>query len=1452
MRKRKIIFVLLLALLPLAGWSQTTKQSIYWDGQVIVKFKTGQIQTRGEANNNVDAALQLIGGTKAEQLMPRTSAISAQRRAFSRYDDRKSEPRDLSGLYVLNFDKSQSVKSIIEKLKQLDDVVYAEPNYIRRAFGTATDYTSASFFDKQWYLQAINMPYLWEQPIVNEKRPVIAILDSGVDFGRHPNLKGQWTDEEREPVDGEDNDGNGFIDDYYGWNFVNNGNYIYDGHGHGTHCAGIAAGMPDHGEGIVGANPDARILDVKVLDNEGLGDDATIIMGVDYAVATNADIISMSWGGYVEGEALREALERASQHCILVSSAGNDGLCVNSEHAGIHGADQCTPAFPASYPFVLAVQATDEQGELASFSNYDCDGPYLSTSDNNYNYDVRAPGVNMLSSYPTFGELRGVSYKRLNGTSMACPLVAGAISRLMQCGKVTDFNSLRNLLIKTSGMTIDMKVAYDATAETINAATFQCNINGVTMTFHKTSETTAQMGDGVNPAISTETFGSITVPNDVHGLLVTSVAANAFKGCGQLTEVILPYYINNVGAQAFSGCSQLSHLLLMPVSVPICVASAFDEVAYTSCHVEVPPGCLEAYQTDPVWSKFSTNLIKPLYVQGEIVQKEIGDYSFTMMVTSAKDKKLMLVGVEPLREETDGIVTVPEYIDDYQITSIGDGASNAFNNRTWLKQVVLPDCITEFPYVAFAYCPNLETVNYPTALTRISENAFWNCKSFKNGCIPGSVKEITPRSFENTGIEELILGEGVERIEQCAINECMNLKKIHIPSTVISIFDDFGSLPAIESIEVAEGNLYYDSRDNCNAIISTKEHLLLRGCRNTIIPSEVTKLGSYAFFGTRGLIDLNIPKRIEFLSSNTFRGCSDLQHITVEPGNSRYYSPNESNAIIENSELLIGCSNTIIPEFVNELSVASFANNDKVTSITIPTTMDIGGYAFLACPLVKVTSLSKKPKAIADYAFYDDGYTGVQSNTYETATLYVPHDTKEIYQATEGWKRFQNIVELDPVVTGDIDGNGRVNETDHQALIDHLLGKNIDGYNPTAADVDGDGRVNMRDVVALADVLAGKALHTDEEEAGFNIADIGSIRPGYSSNIRLFVNRLDDGDDQPVAHYARIILPDGITFNRSQELKADGEGFEIQYVINDYQADVVVFSPDNKATYLDIVLQVDVTKDVPKDGFYNKFCTVVTASGKIREECGFAPFSVVDVIPGDLTYSGSVDVQDATITVNYILGKESGGYDYSVADMNNDGEIDVFDVTAIINVILNNGSGNRAPARRAIQQDYWETIRLTADENGLLFDIDNANRFTSFQFDVEVPEGADLLGIEYNGKTSHILKFAKNGENRYTVVALSMASTPLSAFDDALLKLHLSDTTRGNVRIDNVLFVTPDGKAVHFNGATTDMATGVKGIASSQGEQIYDISGRQLNTKRKQLSKGIYIINNKKVLIKNK
>lgn len=295
----------------------------------------------------------------------------------------------------------------------------------------------------------------------------------------------------------------------------------------------------------------------------------------------------------------------------------------------------------------------------------------------------------------------------------------------------------------------------------------------------------------------------------------------------------------------------------------------------------------------------------------------------------------------------------------------------------------------------------------------------------------------------------------------------------------------------------------------------------------------------------------------------------------------------------------------------------------------------------------------------------------------------------------------------------------------------------------------------------------------------------------------------------------------------------------------------VVFSTTNVPCISNVKIRVKAASEINVGEDLVSYCKILSGGeeGMVYSE-PYSAYIVERPMPGDITGSGNVDVQDATITVNYILGYSSGEYDYSLVDMNNDNEIDVFDITAIINIILS-GDGNTASARMfARQKEASESVNLTSDEEGLLFGIDNANRFTSFQFDIEVPQCVDLMGVEWIGKTNHLLQFAKNGENHYKVVALSMENKPLPEFEDGLLRLRLSGTTGGEIRFSNILVVTPQGDATRFNDRLINMTTGIQGISYSQGEQIYDISGRQLNKKCEQLDKGIYIINNKKVVIK--
>jgi len=402
-------------------------RNAYRPGEVIVKFKeTSAVQMRCKAGkfqtsglSKVDKVLNYLGVNEADQLMPLTGN-KVHRSVMRSYSGEEIKDRDLSGLYRLRMDNANvTVEEAVTRLKELEEVDYAEPNYLVFTMSTDADtYTAEPLYTEQWGPAAINLDQLWAMPkLEGAERPVIAILDTGIDI-THPDLAANiWTNSaESTGAEGEDDDNNGFADDVHGWDFINQTAKIADYNGHGTHCAGIAAAVGDNEIGITGANPDAYIMPITVFQSDGTGDIATIIQGIDYATDNGADFLSMSFGGYTYSIAEEQALAKAYSKATLVAAAGNDSYDIS-----------LFQLFPAAFTFVLGVEASTESG-LAGFSNYDLDGRVYSTfgEEQLYNYELRAPGANIYSTYP-----QG-RYKSMNGTSMACPLAAGAISRLMQ------------------------------------------------------------------------------------------------------------------------------------------------------------------------------------------------------------------------------------------------------------------------------------------------------------------------------------------------------------------------------------------------------------------------------------------------------------------------------------------------------------------------------------------------------------------------------------------------------------------------------------------------------------------------------------------------------------------------------------------------------------------------------------------------------------------------------------------------------------------------------------------------------------------------------------------------------------------------------------------------------------------------------------------------------------
>lgn len=459
----------------------------YREGELIVKFKdqsAAQIKAprrtkfRTSGVNSIDATLRALGVSEVEELMPLSGHQPVKRLARSVNGQTVTAPA-MNRVYLMRYNKAKvrNVEEAVAKLAKLKDVEYAEPNRIVYALGGAEAMAAQSkaldeaqqqtaggenrdvsfndpLFSNQWGLQSMQIPLLWQEPFITNKRPVIAILDTGVDID-HPDLKANiWTNaKEAEGAEDYDDDGNGFNDDVHGWDFVNQTGRIGDWNGHGTHCAGIAAAVGGNGIGIVGANPDALIMPVTVMQSDGTGDVATIIKGIDYAVANGADIISMSFGSYGESKAEEQALGRAYQKAVLVAAAGNDGMCLNHKHPE-KAQNFPMPMYPASYTFVLGVQAMNSEGNITGWSNYDDNGPTYTEwgEDKLYNYELLAPGANIESTYP------GGNYKSLNGTSMATPMVAGALSRLIQTKEYVNkeylFGDLINARAATGGLDI--------------------------------------------------------------------------------------------------------------------------------------------------------------------------------------------------------------------------------------------------------------------------------------------------------------------------------------------------------------------------------------------------------------------------------------------------------------------------------------------------------------------------------------------------------------------------------------------------------------------------------------------------------------------------------------------------------------------------------------------------------------------------------------------------------------------------------------------------------------------------------------------------------------------------------------------------------------------------------------------------------------------------------------
>ncbi len=405
----------------------------------------------------------------------------------------KRSPKDakipnLERIYKIELEEGQSVEEAVAEYSKDPNVEYAEPNYIYELFATPlpdlhyvpNDYyigdtvnvgywrenSWGEAYPDMWGLQKIQAIEAWNVFDINENgifdpgetRPgegvVVGLIDSGVDYTHEDIAANIWTNEDEIPNNGIDDDGNGYIDDVKGWDFLAQTIYDtaedndpFDAFGHGTHCAGTIAAVANNGVGIAGIAPYAKIMALKAGDSSGYLTTIALEKAIYYAVDNGADILSNSWGGRNFSESMQEIFDYAyAKGCVPIAAAGNSDAEVSL---------YC----PANIDKVITVASSDHLDAKSSFSNW---GEGLSVAapggDSSIDDGPNGPstwflGRNILSLRGADLDMCGsndqyygpypagiclvpqfeqtAKYYRSRGTSMACPHVSGIVALVL-------------------------------------------------------------------------------------------------------------------------------------------------------------------------------------------------------------------------------------------------------------------------------------------------------------------------------------------------------------------------------------------------------------------------------------------------------------------------------------------------------------------------------------------------------------------------------------------------------------------------------------------------------------------------------------------------------------------------------------------------------------------------------------------------------------------------------------------------------------------------------------------------------------------------------------------------------------------------------------------------------------------------------------------------------------
>ena len=553
---------------------------------------------------------------------------------------------------------------------------------------------------------------------------------------------------------------------------------------------------------------------------------------------------------------------------------------------------------------------------------------------------------------------------------------------------------------------------------------------------------------------------TITIPHSIR-----KIESNAFAGCTNLDSISLGYNLQNIETDAFANCSSLKNITLYSETPPTC--GSFSNDAYINAVVNVPEGCLSAYQAAAPWENFwnikeDASLVYQFEVNGikyekiypqevsliDATQCQQSDLAISKVTFKSKEYSIAQIGYAAFKGNSNlNTISLPD-----GLTSIG---SSAFANCSNLTQITLPSGLSEIEDALFYGCTSLNSITIPEGVTRIGEETFYRCSSLTQITLPNSVTEIGNSAFRNcSNLTQITLPSGLSEIEDALFYGCTSLNSITIPEGVTRIGEEtFYRCSSLTQITLPNsiteiGNSAFANCSNLTQIT---------------LPNSITKLGDNCFSNCN-FSTFSIPGSVTTMGSNIFKSCNNLRELIIEPGTSALEIPNgeydSKTGILKNTvngksiryrityykgcfsglpieKLHINRNLSAKPRYtisgdggVDQYEIHAYDGpfyqlphlkeliiGENVSTLG-PNTghiseidMDISSGSFGQCTSLRTVSvLNPTPPKGADFS----------SATYANGLLIVPAGAISAYQEADGWKEFARIVDTSTVLAKEI------------------------------------------------------------------------------------------------------------------------------------------------------------------------------------------------------------------------------------------------------------------------------------------------------------------------------------------------------------------------------------------------------------------------------------------------